>query len=136
MSIATSGAAITLLAEYSANGSGILRDGTNAPFWNIRFVYNAVVDAKLQYYDLHEAMEPLSPVRVGVTSGQVSFPGSLLGGFDGSFIALLPEAVHSPWIDDVHDGEWCNIQLRGWNWRTGSRSFPDHRRRASNLAQP
>jgi hypothetical protein len=41
----------------------------------------------------------------GVTAGGVACTGSLFGGFDGPFVTLFPESIHSPRNDDVHDRE-------------------------------
>ncbi|MEI9923342.1 MAG: hypothetical protein WDN50_07250 [Bradyrhizobium sp.] len=39
-----------LLADYPVNGSGQIKNGVNAAFRNIRFVYNAVAHRCLHYY--------------------------------------------------------------------------------------
>ena len=49
------------------------------------------------------------PGTTSVTAGTFAFAGSLFGGFDGSFVALLPEEVHPPRHDEVYDLEWGRI---------------------------
>jgi hypothetical protein len=39
-----------LLADYPANGSAQIKNGLNAAFRNIRFVYNAVAHRLHRYY--------------------------------------------------------------------------------------
>ena len=50
--------------------------------------------------------------------GSLSAGIARLGGFDGTFVALLPAAVHSPRRDNLHDRERGKIHLRRRNRRT------------------
>jgi hypothetical protein len=71
-----------------------------------------------------------------VTAGALSLYGIALGGFDGPFVAVFPEAVHSPRLDDVHDRKRGKVHVRGRDRRAGLCAIPDHRRRTQGPFEP
>src|SRR6266568_6061369 len=102
----------------------------NAPFGNIRFVNNAVARWNRHHYDHVGTSGTISISHASsVTSASLASAGSLFGGFDGPFVAVLPEAVHSPRLDDVHDRKRGKVHLRRRDRRAGLCAIPDHRRR-------
>ena len=107
----------------------------NATFRNIRFADNALAPADRHDYDLIEALGNHRFPCISVTAVSVASRDRSLGGFDGPFVALLPEPVHSPRRDDVHDRERGDIHLRRRHRRAGLRALPDHRRRTPGSAR-
>src|SRR5260370_36948098 len=71
-----------------------------------------------------------------VTAVTLASTGSLFGGFDGPFVAVLSEAVHSPRLDDVHDRKRGKVHLRRRDRRAGLWALPDHRRRTQGPFEP
>src|SRR5439155_15032061 len=71
-----------------------------------------------------------------VTAATLASTGSLFGGFDGPFVAVFPEAVYSPRLDDVHDRKRGKVHLRRRDRRAGLCAIPDHRRRTQGSSEP
>jgi hypothetical protein len=51
----------------------------------------------------------LETVPSGITTSILPLRDRLSGGFDGSFVALLPEEVHPPRDDAIYDRDWGGI---------------------------
>ena len=100
-------------------------------------MYKAVAGSELHYYYAVRVVRGQSiPQGVAGDGRQVRLVGiAQFGGFDGPFVALFPQPVHSPRHDAVYHRKRGQIQLRRWHRRAGFGPVPDPRRRAPGAPQ-